>query len=158
MAADELAGAVAEGVGTSGDGESGEMPADVLGELFRRNVAARCFFAQGFQNDVVEVAAQLATQTGRRCRTPLRDAFTGRRPHRSFFLVDPGIGAWRRTWPRRFRLADDTRGFVERQGRHCERPTTAEQLVQQHPQRIDVGRRGDRQTAQLLRAGVVGCE
>ncbi len=58
IAADELSGAVVEGIGAGEDGTVVEMAADVLGEGFDGFVAAVGIFLHGTQNDDVEVTGE----------------------------------------------------------------------------------------------------
>ena len=66
MAVNEFAGAVAQGIGTRGDRVSVQVAAQVVGKLLDAAVAAHRFLAQRHQQDVVDIARQLAFQAVRR--------------------------------------------------------------------------------------------
>ncbi len=64
MADDELASVVSPRTFYGGDGTAFEMIADVFGELLHGSVAAVRLFAQRHQDDLVEIARELAAQQG----------------------------------------------------------------------------------------------
>ena len=66
MASDELAGTVAERVGSRLHGQPVEVSADVLRQLLDRSVAPLGFLAQGGESDHVEVARQAPAEPLRR--------------------------------------------------------------------------------------------
>ena len=151
----ELRRAIAEGVRARDDGARGEMPAQIFGELLNRIVSARRIRAQRHEQDVVQIAAQAATE-------PLRRAFTrGAATLGTAGLPGAGAGGARAGTPDRG--ARPARLPVLHRRRQCQRRApprvgwlqTGEQLIQHQTQRIDIARRRDRLAPDLFRACVV---
>ena len=114
------------------------MPADVLRELLDRGVAPLRLLAQRHQHDVVEIPCEVSPQSVRRSFTGRRGAGAGdcsTRPFRLFLAYRPFqlIGA----------------GYARSIG-----GLSAQQPVEQHTERIDIARCGERFTAHLLGARV----
>ena len=132
------------------------MPANVLGKLFHRGVAPLRFFAQSFQNDHVEIARQLLLEPParpvarfqRRCRRHLQ-LLRGLR-NRGFRVAQN-----HRARPLGFLFADGLLDLGIRAASARMRQCSGQKLVEQHSQRINIGRRGDRLAADLFRTGVV---
>jgi hypothetical protein len=124
-------------------------PLDVRREVRGRQVAAAAVLLEGLEHDPVEIAAQPRGQRSRR-----RRARGG--PRAGVGRLHHGPRArWRD--PRVDDLARDDAG-VEAVARDGVGPAAGQQLVQQHPQRVDVGASIDleRRQLRLLGAHVLG--
>ena len=104
-----------------------EVPPHIVGQVGHRGISSLRLFAQRHQADVVQVAGR-----NRRAGGPAAHALAG--TGRS------------RLQNRSFQLAGLTLAV--------ERMLSRDQFVEQHPQAVDIGRRGDRCTGQLLRCSV----
>ena len=70
MAPDELTGAVAAAIALSRDRQTLQIAPDILRKLLRRRIAALWLFAQGFQNNGVQIATEIPLKPflhGRSC-------------------------------------------------------------------------------------------
>ena len=134
MAPDELRGAVADRVGPRADRLMVEIAPQVVGELRDRRVAFRRILLQRLAEDRLEVAAQQAAQPIGRRRAFARPA-------------PPASGergaVHRRRQPQRLDFGDRLDELRRRLRRRAGRMLAGQQLVQQHAERVDVGRGGD---------------
>ena len=140
------------------------MAPHVLRELIDGGVAPRRLLAERFEDDVVQIAGQPAAKqlavsgtervVGRRCLRPgaFGDVTSVRAGRRAAVgqLGDRGTGA------NRFRFAHDPRDVGGRPAGQAVGQPSGEQLVEEHPQRVDIRRRGHRLAAHLLGARVLG--
>jgi hypothetical protein len=88
VASDELRRAVGEGVGAGRDGQLGEIPAQVFGELFDRLVPPLRLLPERLQDDVVEVALE-RLRVG--CRPLFAAPALSNRPGRTLSLRPAGV-------------------------------------------------------------------
>jgi hypothetical protein len=141
MPLDELAEPVQHARGPGHHGLAREIPLDVGGELAGRLVAPRAVLLHRLHHDPVEVAAHEAAE----------------RPGLGL-LLSGGVRAFlqerveTRGGPGRFHVPNNpldlaVAGLAERD--RVERRRPRKQLVQQHPQRVDVGPRVDVEAADL---------
>ena len=133
VAAEELGGAVAEGVGPGFDGHALEVGADIFGELFDGGVAAVAVLVDGLENDVVEVAAEVASADGAVVGDGLAGADGDGFADGAGDGGEGGVG--------------DFLGFF-----------AGEELVENDAEGVDVGGGGDGFAADLFGAGVFGGE
>ena len=124
----------AEPSGAGGHRLAAEMAIDVFGQPAGGGVAAGRFLLQCGQHDRVEIAGELPA---------LGEPFSG-----AAARIDHPA-RWRRDL-----LVDDPLRLLPSQALQPVRRTPGQELVQQHPQRVDVACGGDRFAAHLFRAGI----
>jgi hypothetical protein len=147
--------------GRRGDGAALDVARDVLAHLVGRAVALRRLLPQSLHDHVVEVARQLAPQgLDRRAAAPVEVAERVRLVVAR--AVARGVGGQEvfgardaHRGVRRLLLTDDARHLVRRAVAQAVGTMTSEQFVEQHAQRVNVGRGRDRLAPHLLGRGVL---
>ena len=146
---DELARAIQPGVLRGEHRLAAEMSLQVRCQLFGGAVASLGVLAHRHADDAVDFAAQEFLQPRRRRRTARDD-------------VGQQLGRFTRgardhlAGRRRFLLADDALHLQQARAEQLEWPPSAQQLVEQHAEHVDVAGGRDHVAAHLLRARVCG--
>nr|WP_174839751.1 hypothetical protein [Solimonas terrae] len=144
----ELAHPVAERVGPGEHGLVVEMAPQIVGKCIDRRIATSRCFLQGLADDGVEVAFQCFPQLSRQAAARAGDG-AGLRQDPAAFADAPV--AHRRHFGIEYLPLDLRIGLSG----IAVGASAAEQPVQQHAERVDIGDDGDRGTAHLLGCGVL---